>query len=208
MRLLAARARSHAATPTARSNFIGEHILIMLTSEKFRAIRQQGQTTSPEALALFDGLEPVDLSFMIGRWRGSEFPTGHPMDGLLAASNWYGKEFVDPDTVHPLLFFDNLGKIIKIAPNSLMMHLASSALIPRNAALKPLYTFLSSLQKTDHSQARMRMVEYRHQISATMIYDHLPIHDVFRKVDDRTVLGLMDRKAASQPYFFVLSRDA
>ena len=179
----------------------------MLTSEKFRVIRQQGQTTASEALALFDDLEPVDLEFMIGRWRGSEFPTGHPMDGLLAASNWYGKEFVDSDTVHPLLFFDNVGKIIKIAPNSLMMHLASSELIPRNETLKPLYTFFNSLQKTDQSQARMRMVEYRHQVSATMIYDHLPIHDIFRKVDDRTVLGLMDRKAAPQPYFFVLSRD-
>lgn len=180
---------------------------MMLTSEKIRTIQQQGQTTVAEALELFDELEPIALEFMTGRWRGAELPTGHPLDGLLAASSWYGKEFIDPDTVHPLLFLDNAGNIIKVAPSSLMMNVASWAPIPRHETLKPLYTFLTALQKTQESQARLRMVEHRHKTSATMIYDHLPIHDVFRKIDDRTVLGLMDQKSSPQPYFFVLTRD-
>jgi len=179
----------------------------MLISEKVDRLRQQGQMTETEALALFDELEPVDSDFMMGRWQGSEFPTGHPMDGLLAASDWYGKEFVDPDTVHPLLFLDNSGQIIKIAPNPLFMNLALNIQIPRNDVLKPIYTFLNSLQKTDKSQARLRMVDYRGKTSATMIYDYLPIHDVFRKIDDRTVLGLMDYKASKRPYFFQLRRE-
>ena len=41
---------------------------------------------------------------MIGTWRGAELPTAHPLDGLLAASGWWGKQFVDAETVHPLLF--------------------------------------------------------------------------------------------------------
>lgn len=178
----------------------------MLTSEKLYTIQQQGQTTVAEALALFDELDPVDVDFMIGRWRGTELPTGHPMDGLLEAFNWYGKEFVNPDTVHPLLFFDNSGQIVRIAPNSLAMNLALHVPIPRNDTLKPVYTFLTALQQTKDSKARLRMVEHRNKISATMIYDDLPIHDVFRRIDDRTVLGLMDYKAAKQPYFFMLSR--
>jgi hypothetical protein len=40
-----------------------------------------------------------------------------------------------------------------------------------------------------------------------MIYDEVPIHDIFRKVDDQTVLGLMDYKPAERPFFFVLQRE-
>jgi hypothetical protein len=39
-----------------------------------------------------------------------------------------------------------------------------------------------------------------------MIYDFLPIHDVFRQVDDATRLGLMDMRGMDQPFFFVLRR--
>ncbi len=58
----------------------------------------------------------------------------------------------------------------------------------------------------EDSKARVRMMEYRNKVSATMIYDYLPINDVFRKVDDNTVLGLMDFKRISQPFFFLLNR--
>jgi hypothetical protein len=40
-----------------------------------------------------------------------------------------------------------------------------------------------------------------------MIYDDLPINDVFRKVDNNTVLGVMDLKGMEQPFFFVLRRE-
>ena len=39
-----------------------------------------------------------------------------------------------------------------------------------------------------------------------MIYDQLPIIDVFRRIDGTTLLGLMDMRALPQPYFFVLTR--
>ncbi|MEL6733484.1 MAG: GXWXG domain-containing protein, partial [Bacteroidota bacterium] len=44
-----------------------------------------------EALVFFDSLPPVSLDFMWGEWEGAELPTGHPMDGLLGATGWYGK---------------------------------------------------------------------------------------------------------------------
>jgi hypothetical protein len=42
-------------------------------------------TSREDALALFDSLEPVDIDFLIGRWQGEGYPTGHPQDGLLEA---------------------------------------------------------------------------------------------------------------------------
>jgi len=40
-----------------------------------------------------------------------------------------------------------------------------------------------------------------------MIYDQLPINDVFRRVSDDAVVGAMDLKGSPSPYFFVLRRD-
>jgi hypothetical protein len=45
------------------------------------------------------------------------------------------------------------------------------------------------------------MTEYRDVVSATMIYDSLPINDIFRKVDDDSVLGVMDLRFSPQPFF-------
>ena len=39
-----------------------------------------------------------------------------------------------------------------------------------------------------------------------MIYDSLPINDILRKVDDDTVLGLMDSRFSAQPFFLILRR--
>ena len=53
---------------------------------------------------------------MVGRWRGSGLPTGSPLDGLLESYGWYGKEFVDAETVHPLLFRDRAGRPRPVDP--------------------------------------------------------------------------------------------
>ncbi len=44
-----------------------------------------GHATTEDAMELFDSLEPVDVAFMIGNWKGEGFHTNHPMDGLLEA---------------------------------------------------------------------------------------------------------------------------
>ncbi|MDJ1169449.1 DUF4334 domain-containing protein [Roseofilum sp. BLCC_M154] len=169
-------------------------------------ILNKGRTTLETALELFDALEPVNLEFMFGRWKGSGLHTDHPMDGLLEASNWYGKEFVNAETVHPLLFLDAQGKLIKVAPNARAMEWVNKIPKINLGIIKPVFSLTNSLFKTEKSQARLRMMEYRNQVSATMIYDYLPINDSFRKIDDRTVLGVMDFKSLPQPFFFVLER--
>ncbi len=63
------------------------------------------------------------------------------------------------------------------------------------------------LLSTSESRARLRMTEYRGKSSATMIYDQLPINDIFRKLDDNTVLAVMDNRTVKDPFFFKLIRD-
>ncbi len=178
----------------------------METLKDYQSILETGQTTTEKALELFDALEPVNLDFMLGRWQGSELHTAHPMDGLLENSNWYGKEFVNSENVHPLLFLNSQGQVFKVAPNPTVMNWALKFPIFKNNSLKPLLMLINSLLKTEKSQARLRMMKYRGKVSATMIYDYLPINDSFRKVDDDTVLGIMDYKKSPQPFFFVLKR--
>jgi len=171
-------------------------------------------TTATEALAIFDAAPAVDAEFMIGTWRGAELPTHHPLDGLLAASGWWGKQFVDAETVHPLLFptadgsalwalnpalaFGGLGMVTRV-PGLKGMNFSRPI-----AALKPVL-------RTTAPKARLRTTRYRGVDSATMVYDQLPINDVFRVLDDtagsETVLGAMDLRGSSRPYFFVLRRD-
>ncbi|MEM7593518.1 MAG: DUF4334 domain-containing protein [Cyanobacteria bacterium P01_A01_bin.83] len=176
-----------------------------MNTREIQTILQQKNTTTEEALKLFDELDTVDLEFMIGKWRGSGFNTNHPLDGLLEIIGWYGKEFVNPDCVHPLLFADG-ESTFKVDPNPLITEMGLGVSIPKNPSLKPLYQGMSKLLKTEKSKARIRMMQYRDRLSATMIYDYLPINDIFRKLDDNTVFGLMDWKGMSQPFFFILKR--
>lgn len=54
--------------------------------------------------------------------------------------------------------------------------------------------------------ARLRAVEYRGVVTATMIYDRHPVIDHFRRVADDAVLGVMDSKGDDAPLVFVLRR--
>ncbi len=38
---------------------------------------------------------------MLGTWHGAEVPTGHPLDGMLEASGWWGKQFSDSESGAP-----------------------------------------------------------------------------------------------------------
>jgi hypothetical protein len=66
---------------------------------------------SPDAAeSLFAALGPVSLDTLSGFWRGRAVETGHPVDDLLRASSWIGKDFDDPDHVHPLVHEGAFGR--------------------------------------------------------------------------------------------------
>jgi hypothetical protein len=168
----------------------------------------QGRCTPGQAMDLFDALPgvPVD-DITTGRWKGAELATGHPFDGLLVASGWYGKQFDSADSVHPLLFSGAHDAIFAIEPRRVPLSLVGRVPLGAAKAAARLLKVVEPAVRTRTPRARLRNVEHRGKVSAAMIYDHLPIVDVFRRVDERTLLGIMDMRGQDQPYFFVLRRD-
>jgi hypothetical protein len=166
-------------------------------------------TIAQHALAFFDSLPCVSIEEITGRWRGCGFPTGHPMDGLLEMFGWWGKSFDDAQNVHPLLFETRTGDVHAVSARFLDARLLAAlrAGSPLVAMLRPFWPAMRELLRTRKPMARLWMTEYRGRVTATMCYDYLPIHDVFRRVDENTLLGLMDLRGMAQPFFFVLARD-
>ncbi len=167
-------------------------------------------TTTADALELFDSRPAVEPEFMLGTWRGAELPTGHPLDGMLAASGWWGKNFRDSESVDPLLFPTADGKgLWALNPVLAFAGLGVATKIPalKHQSFAGAIAALKPALKARAPKARLRTTRYRGVDSATMIYDQLPINDVFRELDDRTVLGAMDLRGIKTPYFFVLHRD-
>lgn len=160
------------------------------------------------ALDAFDGLPVIAPDEMIGSWRGSELPTGHPLDGLLALYGWRGKRFEDAERVHPLLF-EHGGRIAAVDPARLPLG-AALTLPHLSRTDKAVELFRASLPlwRTRRPKARLRAVEHRGLVSAAMIYDDLPIIDHFRRADADRVLGLMDFRRTPRPFFFLLKREA
>jgi hypothetical protein len=164
-------------------------------------------TTLERALAFFDGRPPVTVTELTGRWRGAELRTGHPLQGLLPALGWYGKELIDAETVHPLLF--HLGGEVRPLNPALMpigLVLRAPALF-RTRVAAALFRAVGPLLATHRPTARLRMLVHREVLSAAMVYDALPIVDCFRRVDADTLLGLMDLRGMDAPFFFLLRRE-
>ena len=157
------------------------------------------------ALELFDRLPAVEPAQMLGCWRGESFASGHPLDGILETYHWHGKAFHSEDSVDPLLFRTRGGEVLPLR-----------AVMPDPAWLKHwpwlrgraagdgFQRWLLPLLRTRAPQARLRRLHHRGISTAAMIYDNLPIVDVFRRLDDQTMLGLMDARGIPQPFFFLL----
>ena len=162
--------------------------------------------TAKAGLAFFDSLAAIRPEDMSGEWRGTELPSGHPLDGLLSTYGWYGKRFNDNDRVDPLLFED-AGAVRAVDPARLPLGLALALpRIARTSAAQGLFRLLLPVLATDRPGARLRSMEHRGLISAAMIYDAQPIIDNFRRVDEERLLGLMDLRLTPEPFFFLLTR--
>ena len=171
------------------------------------SVLPEGCSGPEAALAVFDSLRAVDAAFMRGAWSGHEFSSGHPMDGALTAYGWRGKRFDDEEHVHPLLF-SSAGREFAVHPRWIWPGVPLLLRYPqlKAAPAARLARALLPLLATQRSRARLRMMRFRGVLTATMVYDDVPIQDVFRAADDDTVLGLMDLKGMEQPFFFVLRR--
>ncbi|MEU1209405.1 DUF4334 domain-containing protein [Nocardia sp. NPDC005825] len=180
-----------------------------MTTYAERLATLEPATSTEAAMTLFDDLPAIRSDDIRGTWVGRELATGHPSDGLLSASGWYGKQFDGPDSVHPLLFRNADGQVWISEPRRIPLKLAGRVPARSVESLRRRVGGLAEPAfKTKKYRARIRDLEHRGVMTAAMIYDGLPIIDIFRRVDDDTVLGLMDQRDVDQPYFFVLTRKA
>ena len=170
------------------------------------AVSDRPVMTLTDALARFDALPAVSTQEMHGEWRGSGVPTGHDMDGLLETYQWYGKSFLSDEVVHPLVFRTRLGQKYAIDPRLIPLSLSRYHALTRNVVARALFRLATPLLRTRSPRARLRAVSHRGVTTAAMVYDHLPIIDCFRRIDERSMLGVMDIRGAA-PFFFQLERD-
>jgi hypothetical protein len=170
--------------------------------------RHRGGAATVDVLAFADRLPATEPDTLVGRWRGGELPTGSPLDGLLTAHRWYGKEVVDSETVHPLLFPDRSG-----VPRPVDPALAPLTLLRRTPALargrpaRLAFAAVRPLLRTRRPAARVRLVGHRGVTTAAIVYDRLPVVDVFREVTPDLLLGLMDLRGLPEPFAFTLERE-
>ncbi|RZL83769.1 MAG: DUF4334 domain-containing protein [Rhodococcus sp. (in: high G+C Gram-positive bacteria)] len=66
--------------------------------------------------------------------------------------------------------------------------------------------------KSGNGEASLWNIEFRGEVTATMVYDSAPIFDHFKRVDDSTLMGIMNGKSAlvlddGRHYYFLLERD-
>ena len=164
----------------------------------FQDVLAKGTVTPEEAFKVWDAAPTVESYFMIASWKGFGFPTGHSFDGALESGGWYGKNFHSADKVDPLVYKCKDG----------------GAPWPANPdKMTPIIQRGESVQdhraecEADGACARLRRVEYRGQTTAAMVYNTTPVIDLFRKIDDNTVMGVMDNiTIPGPPFFFYLVR--
>ena len=96
-----------------------------------------------------------------------------------------------------MIFYANDGEVFSADP----------VYVTRNLSTMKRASDVRNEIETKEPKARLRMVEARSRSTASMVYNDLPIIDHFRKVDEDTVLGMMEKPSQqSHNYFFVLQR--
>ncbi|MFJ6853553.1 DUF4334 domain-containing protein [Streptomyces sp. NPDC091271] len=145
----------------------------------FAALRAKDSAVPAEELdAVWAALPAVRVEEILGEWKGGEFETGHPLNGMLQKAGWYGKTFLSAGDAKPLMMRGEDGR-------------------------------LYSDTELGKGEASLWMVEFRGEPTATMVYDGQPVFDHFKAVDDRTLMGVMNRKGVGPDgpfYYFFLDR--
>jgi Domain of unknown function (DUF4334)/GXWXG protein len=150
--------------------------------DRWQALRSAQGLLDPRRLDdLWAELEVVDAAEILGSWRGFAFPTGHPIERVLASSRWHGKRFVALDDAKPL--------ICRAEDGSLFSDTASGK-----------------------GEASLWNVEFRGELTATMVYDGMAVLDHFKRVDSDTLMGVMNGKPAlvladGRHFYFGLERE-
>ncbi|MCP2205381.1 GXWXG protein [Lentzea flava] len=129
---------------------------------------------------MWANLPVARIEDLIGNWRGTGFETGHSGTAALKDLRWYGKRIRAQFDVDPVVCEAETGELT----------------VNTTAA--------------GGGGASLWMVGFRDEVTATMVYDSLPIFDHFKIVDDNFLLGIMNGKGTiedSGHFYFSLERD-
>lgn len=154
----------------------------MTVRERFDALRTSDSPTADELDALWQDLRTLRPEEMLGAWRGGDFATGHPAGALLDTISWHGKRFDSLLEGHPLVCRGEDGALY------------------------------SNTKYAGGGHSSLWEVGFRGETTATMVYDAMAVFDHFKKVDDDTVMGIMNGKleaafGTADHYYFWLERD-
>ncbi|MDT0202796.1 DUF4334 domain-containing protein [Nocardioides sp. AE5] len=155
----------------------------MSTLERFRTLRDAASPSTDDLDALWADLAPVRAADLLGHWRGGDFATGHVISTVLEKSRWHGKWFDGLLEVTPIVCRDEDDK------------------------------FVANTKAAGGGGASLWDLEFRGEVTATMVYDRLPVFDHFKAVDDGLLMGIMNGKlqatyGITDLYYFWLERDA
>lgn len=150
---------------------------------RFDRLRAAEHADPADLDALWADLATVEVDEMLGAWRGGDFATGHVASTVLEKVRWHGKRFEGPLEAVPLVCRGDDGELY------------------------------SNLAAGSGGEASLWPVGFRGEVTATMVYDKLPVLDHFKRVDAATVMGIMNGKLAGtfgieDLYYFWLEREA
>ena len=151
-------------------------------TQRFDALRAAEPASTDDLDTLWADLAPATVAEILGAWRGGDFSTGHIASTVLEQVRWHGKTFVSALDAKPLICRNDDGELY------------------------------SNLKAGGDGEASLWPVEFRGETTATMVYDRMPVFDHFKKVDDATLMGIMNGKlqaafGVSDLYYFWLERD-
>ena len=150
--------------------------------------------------ALFDTMKPVETAFMKGEWDGGAFETGHQTCKWVVDTKFAGKRFNSDRDVEPVFVWSAGGQKEFYKPNGY----AQASKGPQSR----LATHCVEVQADSSKVGQLREVRYRGKVTATLVYDSLPIMDYFLKVDENTVIAAADNKNKPEGTFFFWLRRA
>lgn len=152
--------------------------------DRFDELRAAEHVSPADLEALWGALPTVRPDEILGSWRGGDFAAAHPLSEVLKKLDWHGKRFDSTLDAHPLICRDADGALYS----------NTKAAGGRSASLWPVGVLGSA------------------EVTATMVYDALPVFDHFKRVDDDTLMGRMSGKleevfVITDPYYFWLERE-
>jgi len=158
-------------------------------------------------LEAFRSLAPIEPRDLVGLWKGRGIPAGHPFDGVLENLGWFGKRFTPDMRADALLFRLGERRLVAIDPKWIPLPLALRLhVLGRTRVAKNLFSYLQRRLRARGPVASLKMRVFGGIESSAMVYDHQPIVDHFRRIDEHTIMGAMTITGDERIYFFELDR--